>query len=659
MRNLSSTLLQAQKSSARLPYIKVEVVERVGGVTRLSWSRLYTGSEDDFYHAATLPGDGSLLRARVDPNSYLLYLQRVANPGPDSNFGSWSEIAAVSSVSGIALSSSGSTVLLFYVGSDQRTIYVRESNDNGASFGSAIAVVTASSAVGWLAADFGSEGVVTLFYSVGGTVYAIRRSNGSWGSPAAWTNSASTITGLACVYMGDWNIMVTGQDSSSNYKVWTCVYGDGYSASPGTWSSLVELTFSSAGSSVEFHCPYLSFPDVFRAFFVEKYTGTDSYSRPFWSHSLATADFISNLWREPVPFDLSSNYGVAITYWGSYVWLSTPFGVWRASLSPASVTLTDDVIELTSWSEPNSGRVTVVLRNDDGRYREVGSGDYAAIKEGSEFLISPGYRTTAAAEFSSGPSYWIEGWEYISQGGRSHFLIQGGDGWWLLDRWRARHQFSWAQGEKNVFQLLSFLFARAGLEFSAFSTSSALVNQYPAFTIHPRESGATAVRRLLDMVPDVLFFVRDCGYVKNPLADEGSAYSYGSDHAILEGRYTSSTQSINRVQVYGDGIMSERFDWEEIAKVYDRLGQVHDLNLDTLAKAEERGDAALREEQITARGGEILVPTNCGQDLYDVIDITDERAGLSSVKRRVMGITLRYSTLREARYEQRLRLGGV
>ncbi|MFQ5925274.1 MAG: hypothetical protein ACE5IE_04700, partial [Dehalococcoidia bacterium] len=630
MRNLSSTLLQAQRSSARLPYIKVEVVERVGGVTRLSWSRLYTGSEGDFYHAATMPGDGSLLRARVDPNSYLLYLQRVANPGPASNFGSWTGIATVSSVSGIALSSSGSTVLLFYVATDQSTIYARESNDNGASFGSAIAVVTAPSAVGWLAADFGSGGVVTLFYSLGGTVYAIRRSTGSWGSPAAWTNSASAITGLACVYMGDWNIMVTGQDSTNNYKVWTCVYGDGYSASPGTWSSLAELTLSSAGSGVEFHCPYLTFPDVFRAFFVERYTGTDSYSRPFWSHSLATADFISNLWREPVPFDLSSSYGMAIAYWGSYVWLSIPFGVWQAPLSPASVTLTEDVTELTSSIEPNSGKVTVVLRNDDGRYGQIGSGDYAAIKEGSELLVSPGYRTTAAAEFSSGPSYWIEGWDYTSQGGRSQFLIQGGDGWWLLDRWRARRQFSWAQGEKNVFQLLSFLFARAGLEFSAFSTSSALVNQYPAFTIHPRESGATAVRRLLDMVPDVLFFVGDHGYVKNPSPNEVSAYSYGSDHAILEARYSSGAQSINRVQVYGDGIMSERFDWEEIAKVYDRLGQVHDLNLDTLTKAEERGDAELREEKMRAMGGEILVPTNCGQDLYDVIDISDERAGLTS-----------------------------
>jgi len=454
--------------------------------------------------------------------------------------------------------------------------------------------------------------------------------------------------------------MLSGQDSSNNYKVLTCVYGDGYSASPGTWSSLAEFTLASAGSGVEFHCPCLAFPDVFRAFFVEKYTGTQSYSRPFWSHSLATADFISNLWREPVSFNITSTYGVAIAHGSSYAWLSTPFEVWRAPLSPASVELTDDVIEAATWTDPFSGRVIVTLRNEDGRYKDIGSGDHATIKEGSQLLIRPGYRTTAGAEFSLGPAYWIEGWEYVSEAGRSHFLLHGRDGWWLLDRWRARRQFGWAQGEKNIFQLLSFVFARAGLELSAFSSSGALVNQYPAFTIHPRESGATTVRRLLRMVPDALFFVSDSGYIKHPLPDDESTYGYGSDHAIIEGRYISSALGINRVQVYGDGIVSEEFDWDEIDKVYDRLGQVHDLNLDTLAKAEARGDAELREEEMAAWGGEILVPTNCGQDLYDVIEIDDERAGLASVKRRVTGITMRYSALgRQPRYEQRLQLGGV
>ena len=65
MRTLSSALLNAQKSASGIPYVKVEVSDRIAGVTRLRWTRLYTGSEDDSYHAAAMPVDGSLIRARV------------------------------------------------------------------------------------------------------------------------------------------------------------------------------------------------------------------------------------------------------------------------------------------------------------------------------------------------------------------------------------------------------------------------------------------------------------------------------------------------------------------------------------------------------------------------------------------------------------------
>lgn len=211
-------------------------------------------------------------------------------------------------------------------------------------------------------------------------------------------------------------------------------------------------------------------------------------------------------------------------------------------------------------------------------------------------------------------------------------------GWWLLDHWRARRQFAWEKGQKNIFQLLSFIFARAGLEFSAFSTSQALVNQYPAFTIHPRESGVTAVKRLLGMVPDVIFFVRDCAYLKNPLATDTSQYSYGTDHAILEGRYIERSKETNRAQVYGDSIFTEDWDWSEIELAYDRLAQVGDINLDTTTRAHQRGEAILRGADIEGLSGQIVVPMNCGQDLFDVIDIISPQAGLDASKRRVLAL---------------------
>ena len=65
MRSLSAELLAAQRSASAAPYLLVTVADRIGGVRRLAFQRLYSGSEADGYDAATMPSDGSLLRARA------------------------------------------------------------------------------------------------------------------------------------------------------------------------------------------------------------------------------------------------------------------------------------------------------------------------------------------------------------------------------------------------------------------------------------------------------------------------------------------------------------------------------------------------------------------------------------------------------------------
>jgi hypothetical protein len=62
---------------------------------------------------------------------------------------------------------------------------------------------------------------------------------------------------------------------------------------------------------------------------------------------------------------------------------------------------------------------------------------------------------------------------------------------------------------------------------------------------------------------------------------------------------------------------------------------------------------------MAASEAEIAVPVNCGQELYDVVEVSDTPAGLSAARRRVTGISLRYSRGARPVYEQRLRLSGV
>src|SRR4051794_35956740 len=96
MRNLTSTLLAAQRQTSAQPYVRAVLSDAYGGVSRLRFPRHYTGSEPEYYVAAAGAGDGSLIRARIDPVTKVLCLQRVADPGPGSSFSSWTPVATVS-----------------------------------------------------------------------------------------------------------------------------------------------------------------------------------------------------------------------------------------------------------------------------------------------------------------------------------------------------------------------------------------------------------------------------------------------------------------------------------------------------------------------------------------------------------------------------------
>jgi hypothetical protein len=162
------------------------------------------------------------------------------------------------------------------------------------------------------------------------------------------------------------------------------------------------------------------------------------------------------------------------------------------------------------------------------------------------------------------------------------------------------------------------------------------------------------------MAPDVLFFRGDLAYVKNPQAGDAADYAFGAEHPILRGRYASLRPPANRAQVFGDGPFVEGFDWPDIEDAYDRVRQTHDLNLDTVALAQDRAAAELRHLAMASQGGFLVAPPNCGQELYDVVAITDPSAGLSSANRRVVGLNLRYVRGGPApAYEQRLTLGAV
>ena len=212
--------------------------------------------------------------------------------------------------------------------------------------------------------------------------------------------------------------------------------------------------------------------------------------------------------------------------------------------------------------------------------------------------------------------------------------------------------------------LLAFVLARAGIKLEVKSESSVITSYYPDFTIHPNNRGNIVIRKLLSFVPDVIFIEGNKAYVVNPGSTDTSAYSYGSSHPLLEGEYRRQAWELNLARVEGydpvndEPVVVDSFSWTQITRLYDRLSQLEDRNIDSVSKAEQRGDAYLRQAEIDSSAGAIRILPNCGQQLYDVIDITDSRAGLSEATKRVVGLTLVYNP-RYGKYEQQLLLGAV
>lgn len=346
--------------------------------------------------------------------------------------------------------------------------------------------------------------------------------------------------------------------------------------------------------------------------------------------------------------------------------LSSPAGVWRSPLGVENLELTDDVLSLRLELTRGAGKQTVELRNDDGRYASPGEGELSALDIGCQIEVSPGYITSQGSEVSQGPVFWLDAYEHTSSGGRASLILYASDGWDLAENWRARHQFRWNKDsdQMSVKQILAFLLARAGLKLEVKSQSSVITSYYPDFTVHPNNEGSVVIMKLLSFIPDVLFIEGNMVYVVNPQSSDDSVYSYGLNHPIFEGKYRNGAWQLNRVQVEGydpqadESVVVDSFSWTQIIRLHDKLSQVEDRNINTVAEAEQRGQAYLREAEIESVSGTIRIPVNCGQQLCDVIDITDSRSGLSADKKRVLGLVLVYNPLR-GEYEERLSLGAV
>jgi hypothetical protein len=675
LRTLSSTLLAAQKKADRLPYVEAKVYDYEAGIKRLYWYRLYQGSEPDNHHGIAFDGQGSMHRIRAGSGN-TLYRQKITSPGEASDYSQWTQIAT-DCAGPCAIAAYGAKVYIFYK-TTGNVLWKYYSHDYGQTWDDAQLVAYAD-VLSLAACWWGSSDVVVCFAlkanQLNGITLNITTQETQQHQWSDATHPLLDTYGIGATYNPFWpaiEVVFAGKESDSpynHYDLFRTKFSNTYN-----FLALESFLMAPDGEDITYEYPDCHLPadaepyEPNRIVAVEKFAGTTAYTRPLTCHTVKGTHWSDTTFTEPKPFlDISSSYGLRLQSTGDYWWMERPDGVWRAPRPALPAIVLTSAGDIVSLSQSSLGTLVLELNNSKGQYASPGEGELASLRFRSEIVLELGYKTAAGKETSEAGTYWIDSWEYSSKPNQSLFTIRCLDGWGLMDRWTARYQMRWNKDEvnpKSVWQILYQLLARAGIKLTntpAKPQSSAINNFYPDFTVNPGTQGDSAIRRLLSFVPDRLVFRGQEAFTKNSLADEESCYSYGTSHVILAGQYRQAV-TLSRSRALGrddsdDRILEEAQDWDLLQLAIDILEQDYDPNLQTATRAQERAGAILRTAAQEAEAAVITIGTNVGQELLDVVEVTDERCGISGEKYRAQAIQTDYDR-RKGQYDQRLTIGA-
>jgi len=676
---ISATLLAAQKNPRRQPYVEAKVYDYEQGIKRLTWTRLYDGSEPDNHHGIAFDGQGSMHRIRAATGDKLYY-QKVASPGPSSDFSSWSLIAEDCS-GPCAIAAYGARVYIFYRTSTN-VLWKYYSHNYGDTWSNAQLIATAdvlSMAACWK----GTTAIVVCFAATLVKISAAVLDTSDQATAEHYYNHGLDTTygiGATCLD-ADFPIVLAGKDTDTgtgivSYSLYASKLTDIYSFGALRLLLTADEDVVTAFRYPDCHCPLTPEPyETLQLTVVEDYSGVTAYTRPLLAHLVKDTTWSDATITEPRFFiSITSAYGLRLQSTAGYWWFSTPDGVWRAprpAAEPLDLTpYIQQIHQVIGHQRP--GFLVLQLDNSKGYFASPGEGSLASLRFRAEVRLRLGYKTTQGNESLPNLTYWIDSWQYGSDRNRSVFTIRCIDLWGLATAWAARYSLRWNYTTfqpARVWEILYQLLGRLGIRLwnnGAVGQSDPMNNYYPKFLSREGTTAETQLRRLLSFVTDGLVPIRDICYAKDLLANEASSYEYKNTpgyHPIYAGAYAAKLTT-SHAQVSGDTedeppvhVREAAFDWDLLSLGIDNLRMQYDANLEETDQAAKRADALLRHETLEATGDHIVVPTNVDQDLYDVITATDPRCGIDQEKYRVLAIQMDYDR-RQGVYTQHLMLGA-
>lgn len=709
MRTLTATLEAAQRAAAQVPAVRILVRDKqarftwIGSAGAAMAQSAMCDSGDGALVVATLYISGQLRVWRVtDPS--------VLDPtAPGIGWGSWpSDFALLTSAAlpppngDIALSNNSGVLRLFYVGASDGAIYCFESTDHGKTWGSASLVRWVTGCHPGYPYKLASAGQDDLWYTIGRPgyryIYMGVKSGGSWGG---WKHvqylmetggEYSNCYGLSAQWdavAGKYAVVASLDRASNGDGRIVSAHWDYSTATISDYQGIVPPGIPMAGLTPLWPCLLktssylggqwlLSYIERFSSGGVSWDTPVCMMSRDFqhWSYKIPLG-FNTSYYRR---INLAEMQNIVYAY---QVHEAYKLDLWYSGKDAFEMTvLQGDVLRYRMMEYPGRGWVDIELDNRDGAFDNPGVAgtDAEALRPLAQVIIEHGLNTSAGPERMETRPFYLWRSSLVRESGVNLCRIHAVEGWELFRMWRPEYTILWQN--KTLRWCIEELAARVGYIECQFDNSAVWNKQIDYFSVAPQEdwkkriwvridgrlftvarntvmipegtSGLAVLSRLLDLVggvarfgngddTDVLYCFIPAAQGESPAPD----YEY-ADGEVLSAQYVDHFQWPTRVRVVGDGVGYEAGSVAAgLACGMDFLDVVYSRHMQSLTECQAMAAGLLDEAAARAYAGWIKARPNVALELFDVIEITDSKAGagFEGAKRRVAGIETEYAPL--------------
>jgi len=641
---LPSTLEAHQKRTTRRPVVTATVTQTRNDVPAFDPQPFdANGSDPDTIHAAAVTPSAALVLVRNDAGD----LDYTTAPFG----GAWTNLDTIGATNpvAIAIAPDGSELCLAY--GDGNDVKVRTSADDGATWTSSTTLVTEASAIGSIALAYNDDGDICVFYvlTTSTTLKRLRRTSGSWaGSGTTWSRTAdvATLTGVAAAYIaGNFVLCITGTAATTLHpRAWSALMGD--TALPAnTWSSLRPIAEADAASGITHGRPFIA-PIGAAVFVTVVQTEADNvaYERIYFAHTPADGTLVT-AWTEPVPLALASEFGAALSFDAAdeCLYLTTANTAYASELTADRV-YSADVVALSWRISSESFRLRLELEN------------HANDHDFESPILRPGHDLTVVHGFASGTAGATENGLTLRalisrvtrsfEPGKNRCIVEAIGPVDQLATFRATQAWT-ATAASTRGAIFRRLAARVGLELfdgtGDRAPSTAWTTDTPSFAIAVGEYANATLARLMAPTADHIQPAQTLKIVGFDDA-EASTYAYGDPtdlHDVLSLTLRDEPPGVNWARVEGADRYAEDFAHADL-RHGARFALLRDPDVNTDGEASAAATGALERLRVRDELGELVVPANVGQELYDVITVSCPPMGVSEVDYRVTGLGLDY-----------------